>query len=199
MGCLMLAGVVSAKTPESEWENLEQVTWKRPYTFLLRDQTCVRGQIVALSADAVTVERSGDQSSPLKRADLLRVFEGTDPVDLVYSGRNSWKDIEGIHPREQEYLEVILKDGSEYKGPGGAVSETGVTVNGRKLAKVDVLRVYYLRMKPLLENGKRDIEKKYYIYPEVWPRMHHSARMIAVLLYDSGMPEENGPAACKAH
>jgi hypothetical protein len=147
----------------------------------------MEGQLVTAEPESVTIARSGagdNGNVTLKRVEVARVFDGTGAGDIVFNGRNSWSDIGKIKPLKGERLRVLTKDGSEYKGEA-AVSDSDITIEGHKVPKARVLRVFYDRTRPRKKDGEHAEGKRF-------------SRSIPALLYDGTVPENDLPAACKS-
>ncbi len=194
---LLSAGAVGLPAA-SEWDNLKLVTHRRSYGFVLRDGTCVTGKIVSVAADAVKI----DQPTPatLKRPDIIRVSDGDHSYSVVYSSRSSWSDVAGIPPNENEYLRVVTKDGKQHEGSADQVGEAGMTLvkKGKSvnIAKSDVARVYFVRLKPLSDSARYSDEEHFPLNPELWPYYWNIGVHMPVLLYDSAEPEDNSKIVC---
>lgn len=196
---LLGAGAIAGFADDA-WNNLKQVTHRRSYVFALRDGTCPTGKIVAVTVDSVKI----DQPDPatLKRVAVVRVSDGAHAYNAVYSSRSSWSDVAAIPSSEKTFLRVVTKAGKQYEGSADPVGESGMTlVKGGKtvnILKNDVAQVYYVRLKPLSDSARYSDEESFPLNPELWPYYWNIGVHMAVLLYDSSVPEDNSMIVCPA-
>ncbi len=193
-GCLWLALAASGAQPDGAWGNLSSVTWRRSYTVLLRDGKRTYGRIVSVSADSVTLRPPDSKAQTViqKRSDVLRISDGNQPSDLIYSGRSSWADIQAIPPLHAEHLLAVTKSGQRFAGKAGAISDAAITLDGRTIPKADVSQIYYVRVKPASDSAEYAAQEAFALDPEIWPYLLGIPKML-VLLYDSSALEENTP------
>ena len=194
---LALALPAQGATPDAGWGVLAHVTWARDYSFVLRDGTSAAGVVLSVSPDSVTLSVRGEPPSTktstvtLERSNVLRVDDGVKGADLIYSGRSSWSDVRAIPPYEGvERLEVVTRSGARLTGKTATVSDVEITLAGHRIPKADVSQVYYLRVKPLSDNWEHAFRESLTLYPLSLLFQIHK---IAVLLYDSSLPEDNTP------
>lgn len=199
---LLAAGAIAgaiAGCGDEEWANLKQVTHRRSYGFALRDGTCATGRIVSMTADSVKINEP--DPATLKRLEIVRVSDGDHAYNVVYSGRSSWSDVAAIPASEKAFLRVVTKAGKQYEGSGDQVGEAGMmlvkagkTVN---ILKNDVAQVYYVRLKPLSDSARYSDEEHFPLNPELWPYYWNIGVHMAVLVYDSSVPEDNSKVVCQ--
>ena len=89
-----------------------------------------------------------------------------------------------------ERLEVVTRSGARLTGKTATVSDVEITLAGHRIPKADVSQVYYLRVKPLSDNWEHAFRESLTLYPLSLLFQIHK---IAVLLYDSSLPEDNTP------
>jgi hypothetical protein len=210
LGCVVLATHslgAQGSAKDDSWKSLKQVTHRRVYTFEDRERNCVRGQIVKVTEQGITFKRwtrtgIGNTTAGMDRAKLLRVMDGSYPHSFLYSGRSSWSDVQvlqGLPPGGS--VELITRDGRRHQGQLADLSENHVTLRQRekaeRIAKDDISRVYFVRYTPASDRAMYDAQEGFYFDPELWPYAMHIAPKISVLVYDSSMPEDDAPVACK--
>jgi len=204
--CLLLAILSSPSTAFSHdggWGNLSIVTRRRDYDFIERNGRCVSGPIVALDSSSVTVT-SRVTSSPtiFHPDDLIRVTDGGPIVhNALYNGKSSWADIGQANPRgPRERILVVTSDGKDHIGKTAMVTEGSLTLtagNHREtVAKGDVLRASYLRMKPLSAGAEYMArESAILVDPELWWDLLFLGK-VAVPLYDASAAQDNSDVKC---
>src|SRR5205807_1547074 len=91
-------------TKHDSWDNLNRVTHRRTYTFVDRERNCVGGEIVAVTDRDVTLKRLDWQAGKrpksvtltIERPNVLRIEDGAKVIDVVYSGKSSWSELQGF-------------------------------------------------------------------------------------------------------
>jgi hypothetical protein len=205
MPMILEAVVLTAADVDDGWLNLKRSTHDRSYAFLFRDSHCVRGRLIRVSEDAAVLRIEPGGERVIKRSQVLGVADYNhyfpDHFALVFSGRSSWSDVQDVNPNWSEYLSVIAKHGPQQRWSNPTVSDNSISGEGRAIAKADVRLVYYYRFKPLTEAEEfMELERVDLFAPRLW---FHGAMLgkIAVLLYNSEVPEDNSPTfdknACK--
>jgi len=204
---LMLMNVlpVVGATKDDGWENLKHVPWQRSYTFLARDLHCVTGEIVSVSADSVTLKLPKGEVTKMDRTDVLRVSGR--PSYIIYSGRSSWSDVVGRRPYSTEGARIRTKDGKTHSGMFLGASDSDITVgqaNGSiNIAKADVSTFDIVSYTPLSDKDEYWAEECgvlpiCLLNVRLWPRSLGIGLRMHIRLYDSSLPEDNRPIACKA-
>jgi len=101
-------------------------------------------------------------------------------------------------------MEVTTADGKLHDGNLADVTESGITLTeGDKdvtVAKADVSRIAFVREKPLNDSREYNLDElgPLVIFdPDAYLRLFHIGDTMSVRLYDSSMPEDNSPIACK--
>jgi hypothetical protein len=217
-GQLMLALQAPGATEPAQqdsWDNLNHVTHRRTYTFVDRGSNCVGGEIVTVTDRSVTLKRldwlGGTRPKyvtlTIERPNVLRIEDGGDVIDVVYSGRSSWSELQGFqHLGSVEAVLLITKDGKRHKGKLVEVSDKQVKLahsnKTSEITKAEVSQVYYIRSAPISDGAQYTVQEMGWIGlvdPELWPYVLHIPPKISVLLYDSSMPEDDAPVECKTH
>src|SRR5437870_3107926 len=88
----ILAQDSASKDP---WENLSHVTHRPSYDFVDRHFNCLTGEILSVMQNNVTLKRwetkAGNHPSSttitLDRKDVVRVIDGVQAIDVIYSAR----------------------------------------------------------------------------------------------------------------
>jgi len=195
------------------WDNLNHVTHRRTYTLVDRERNCVGGEIVTVTDQSVTLKRLDWQAGTrpkyvtltIERPNVLRIEDGGDVIDVVYSGRSSWSELQGFqHLGSAEAVLLIAKDGKRHKGKLVEVSDKHVKLaHWNKISEIgkgEVSQVYYIRSAPISDGAQYTLQEMGWaglVDPELWPLMLHIPPKIPVLLYDSSMPEDDSPVECK--
>jgi len=199
--------VLSATNPDP-WGTLRHVTWKRAYTILDTTGNCVSGRILSLTNEDVTLSYWTYGKHPqlgtmtIERPNVRRITDGPKAIDVVYSGRSSWVDVQALqHIGSDEAVLVISKDGMRHKGKISEVSVTDIELkhpsNNVRIAKRDVSQVYYLREKPMGAETEHAAQELVIFDPFLWPYLFHIPPKVSVRVYDAAMPEDNAPSDCR--
>lgn len=192
------------------WETLKRVTLSRTYWVLDREGSCVNGEIVSITENAITIKHLewGAGKSPkrqtvtIERPSVLRIADGLKVIDVVYSGKSSWADVQALeHIGSDERVLLVTQDGIQRKGKIIQVTGVGLKFEDRNestgLPKSAVSQVYYVREKPVSAGVAYSAQEMGIIDPRLWPYLFHIPPKIRVLLYDSSSPEEDSPTPCK--
>jgi hypothetical protein len=210
---LALTSLSRAQTAKgSSWEILNHVTHRRTYTFVDRRGKCTEGEIMATSDRAVTLKVWRDMRGErpqfgkfgtvtLDRANILRVLDGTKPVDVVYSSTSSWADVRALEEiGEDEGVLVVTRDGKRHKGKflkvGAHFVELTYWGRGTKIRKEEISEVYYIREAPLSASAEYAAQEAVFIDPELWLYVLHIPPKIRVRLYDASQPEDDSAVGC---
>jgi hypothetical protein len=198
---------LSATSPDP-WETLRHVTWKRMYKILDTMGNCVNGQILSLTNERVTVRYCtyGKHPQPvtrtIERSSVRRIMDGEKTIDVVYSGRSSWLDVQALQRiGSDEAVLLITKGSARLKGKISRVSVNDIELrHGSKkvrIAKEDVSQVYYIREKPMGAETEHAAQEFVIFDPLLWPYMLHIPPKVSVRVYDAAMPEDNAPSGCR--
>ena len=196
--------------PDESWKNLGRIQHDRTYAFALRDGRCFSGSLISTDEESLAVEASQrgvpsklTPNTPSriawKRGDVLLVSDNypPGPRDAIYSGRSSWADVMASRPTAAEWLGIVTRDGRERKCRQPAVSDDAVRCDGSTVARSDIARVYYVRLKPATDwelfVSREGVE---WLAPRTWFNYLLLGRN-NVLLYDAAVPEDKTPAACQ--
>lgn len=197
----VLLPVASAAEADS-WMQLGAVDRSNVYTVVLRDRTCDQGLILKLDQSSVVIE---GRSSTISRDRVLRVGEGTDLHEILFSGRSSWADALACTVGPRERLRILLKSGQHLDviPTGQSASELGYKSGGKDVAvqKSDVSKVLYVRYKPLSANYRYVAQEAPLLAlfsPKTWQYGLKIDATMSVLLYDSSTPEDDSPVTCSA-
>lgn len=215
LGVILLAACValpshvhSQSKKDDQWENLKQITRHRTYLYIDRGLHCGSAKIDQVTEQAVTLKRSNNTKITIDRQDLLRLGEwGLSAVGIIYSGRSSWSDVRNQRhsskdPQKSARMRVVTLHGKSHEGQLIEVDNTHLALldadNRIQLAKSDISKVYYLRIKPYSDRAEYVAEEAPLIWaldPEVLWYALDSTR-IPVLLYDSSVPEDYSAIEC---
>jgi hypothetical protein len=205
---LMSPIVSSAKSPDQAdpWLMLKKITHKRDYQLQTRDHKCWAAKIIEVTSDSLIAVAYSWSATPGKRvtfprAEVLSLKAGR---HMYYSGRSSWLDVKLLGDRGRERLKIITTTGKVYKvKPPYNVSDDGIMLDnsgGAKLSKSEIAQVYHIVEKPLTDTGEYFMDELGPLVvfdPDMWEYGLHLEPYVAVLLYDTGKPEDNSPATCE--
>lgn len=195
----------------NQWNNLRLIRHDNVYKFALRGGKCLSGQIATVADDAVGIRitelplaKSKRAKVPvvrIKREDLIRVKDGMNFIDIVYSERSSWSDLLNLRDIDPgEYLLVVKKGLKQVKGKLASGTQADLTLrrwgNSHVIAKSDVSLVYYVRTRPASDSVIYSEQEMFLIDPRLWPYMLGVAPKMSVLLYDASRPEDDTPIQC---
>ncbi|HYL67984.1 MAG TPA: hypothetical protein VEX69_02365 [Candidatus Limnocylindria bacterium] len=195
--------------PDDQWENLKQITRRRTFLYVDRQLQCGNGKIDQVTERTVTLKREDHTKITIARQDLLRLGEwGLSANGIVYSARSSWTDVRNqLHspnnPHRRARLRIVALDGKIHEGQLIEVDETHLALldEGKKvqLAKSDIAKVYYLRLKPWSDRAEYIVQEAPVIWiidPEV-VRYELDTSRIPVLLYDSSALQDESAIECR--
>ena len=160
--CLLYLLPQLGAAKDNAWGTLKEVTWHRTYTLVDREGSCTTGEIVAITEQAITLKRL-DRSAgktpttstdTIERQKVLRIMDGHKVVDVVYSGKSSWADVEAMqHIGSDETVLLVTRSGKRYKGKPVEVAEASLKLvrlnKTTQILKDDISQVYYVREKPV--------------------------------------------------
>lgn len=215
-----LAGAQTNSTNEDIWNSVRQLTHRNSFTFLLRDQSCLTGEIKKVTNRAVIVRPMSAPAVTIREENVSRIILGSwfdtpsfpyrSMITIVYSGRSSWSDVMQLGspvaklPMRKTPLTVITKTGHTYSGDlrRATDDELSLIVNGKETAvsKADIARVTLLQLKPLTSAGEYswdELGPMVVFDPELYPRLFHLGDTMPVRIYDSALPEDNSAITCK--
>jgi hypothetical protein len=182
------------------WSNLKRITRNRPYAVILRDGHCQYGTLSSVGDQAMVLATYSGIGVLIKRAQITRVTD--DPTaperGAVYSARSSWLDVKIVTLKGSEYLHIVTKRGDEWKWKQPTVTDDSITFEGITLGKAEVRYVFHVRAKPLTSDEEffhqEDLK---WLAAIPWVRERVPLK-ISVLLYNSDLPEDNLPIACRS-
>jgi hypothetical protein len=195
---------------DDQWNNVVQAQKGRefPYAVLTRDLGCAEGAMVAATEHTITLKRKDGVKVTLSRGDVLWLRQlGLKPGALLYSVRNSWSDVTEV-PHDQfqnTNMLVVLRDGSKQRGLLSETQDSSLTLaKGQKppktlvqIAKADIAEVYRITFKRMSPNAEYIYEELPFFWvldPATWPASVDRGTL--VLLYRTGIRENNEPVAC---
>jgi hypothetical protein len=189
-----------AAKAEDGWGNLRRVTHETPYTFMLRTGGCIEGHVDSVSQDRAIVRIADGMNRIPRNSEFLRVSEDSEGSihNAIFSGRSSWADIYFADPSETEYLDILGKDGRQWKWNKPVIKTDSIHSDDQIIAKSEIRLISYVRFTPLTPNEHYfHCESADFLAPRLW---FHYALLpkINVLLYNSDLPEDNSPRACPA-
>ena len=194
-----------AATNDDGWENVSSVTRERSYEFVSRDRHCLTGRIVSATADSVSVKLPNATVIVLNRVDLLQITAGS---HFVFSGRSSWSDFSGYKLFSGEGAIITTKAGKKYSSHHVKASNSSVTLGEPghvvTIQKCDVARVILIFYKPLSDGNEYWLQECGYVAlcilnADLWPRLIGIGQTMHVRVYESSLPEDNTPQACKTN
>ena len=183
------------------WSNLKHVVRNRPYAVILRDGQCQYGTLSSVGEQGMVLATYSGLGVLIKRSQIARVTDDpTAPAHgAVYSARSSWLDVKMVAPKGTEYLHIVGKGGDERKWKQPAVSDDSIASGATSIPKAEVRYVFYVRAKPLTVDEEflhqEDLNLKW-LAGIPWLGDLVSSK-ISVLLYNSDLPEDNSPIACR--
>ncbi|HEY6342159.1 MAG TPA: hypothetical protein VIY49_11755 [Bryobacteraceae bacterium] len=199
MSAWLFAAVLLSASSDG-WSNLKRVTRDRPYAVILRDGHCQYGTLSSVGDHAMVLATYSGIGILIKRAQTTRVTD--DPTaperGAVFSGRSSWLDVKMAVPKGMEYLHVVTKRGDEWKWKQPAVTDDSISFEKITVGKAVVRYVFHVRAKPLTSDEEffhQEDLKWLAAIPWLGKRV---PRKISVLLYNSDLPEDNSPIACRS-
>ena len=96
---------------------------------------------------------------------------------------------------------VVTRDGKQHEGTA-RVDDSGITLDvkgkSQTIRKEDVVRIYYVRLKPRSDGARYSDEERFPLDPELWPYYLNLGVRMRVLLYDSAAPQDDAPIHCPA-
>ena len=211
LGAIVLLVWISqlADARDDRWEALNHVTWHRTYTLVDREGKCNTGDIVAITEQSITLKcldwstgKSPTTSTvTIERQKVLRITDGPKVVDVIYTGKSSWADVEAMqHIGSSEAVLLITNDGRRHWGKLVRVADDGVKLKHwtktTQIHKGDISQVYYVREKTLSDGAEYSAREMVFLDPRLWPYLLHIPPKVSVLLYDSSLPEDNSHVKC---
>jgi hypothetical protein len=209
--CLLMPPLALGQTlNDDQWKNVVHAQKGRefPYTVLTRDLGCAEGTIVAAAEQALTLKRKDGVKVTVSRGDVLRLRQlSLKPDAILYSARNSWSDVTEV-PHSQfrsDIVLVVLRDGSKHHGELFETQDSSLTLaQGKKprqtlvrIAKADISEVYCVTFKRMTAEAEFIYEELviFWVFdPAIWPALVDRGTL--VLLYRTGIRENNEPVAC---
>ncbi len=180
------------------WRNVNDVTWQRNYTALLRDGSCVTGQIVSSGDQTLNLKPWIAPTVILKRDDILRLTDdqSSSPRNTVYTGRTSWSDLKAAEARGTEYLNVTMRDGKERKLRTPKIYDDAIMIGTETFLKAEIQWVSYVRFRPLTTD-EENLHRRSgdFLAPRLWFGALFLGK-ISVPMYNSDRMEDNTPASC---
>ena len=198
-----------AAAKDDPWDVLNHVTWHRSYTLVDHQGKCTTGEIVAVTDKDITLKHldwttgktPATSTATIARRNVLRITDGPKVVDVIYSGKSSWADVEAMqHIGSSEAVLLITKAGRRHRGKPVQVADDSVKLKHwsktTHIFKVDISQIYYIREKPLSAGAEYSAREMGLIDPRLWPYLLHIPPKVTVLLYDSSLPEDDGLVKC---
>lgn len=179
------------------WANVAHIPHDREISIALRGGTCLVGTVTEATGDAMKI-RSGKDAVHVHYSQVLRISEGpaAQEQDTIYSGRSSWWDAFFVRPSWRERLIIETKTGREIVDGKPAATAEQVNIQGRSLPKSEVLKVIYLRYRPITATELKVHQAHLdFLAPRLWSR----AKMVGLMdvpLYDAEQPEDNTELSC---
>ena len=198
----MIAWLIAATllaAPYDGWSNLRHVTRDRLYAVVLRDGHCQYGILSSVGERGLVLATDSQLGILLRRSQVLRVSNNLAAPgrDVIFSARSSWLDVQTTALKGNEYLRIVTKRGGEWKWKQPVISGDSIASEGVAVGKREIRYVFYVRSKPL------GVDEEYYHQEDFkWlasiPLLANLVPpKINVLLYNSGLPEDNSPLACR--
>ena len=207
IGLIVLLTSSSLVAQEDPWVELARIARGNYYNFALRDKTCLYGPLKAVSPESIEVDISptapsiGPQIVKVNRAEVVQV-QG--PTGILYSGRSSWADVQGVSAAIglRESLCVALKSGRSVCGKPVAVTDAMLSLKGggaKAIQKADVATVSYVRIKPISAGSAWFAQEAGLLAlfdPHEWPYILGIGVHMRVLIYSSAMAEDDSSVEC---
>jgi hypothetical protein len=138
----------------------------------------------------------------IERSNVRRITDGAKTIDVVYSGRSSWVDVQALQRiGSDEAVLLITKGSARLKGKISKVSVDDIELRhgskNARIAKKDVSQVYYIREKPMGAETEHAAQELVIFDPFLWPYVLHIPPKVSVRVYDAAMPEDNAPSECR--
>jgi hypothetical protein len=195
---LIAATSICAADTNDGWGNLKEVTRDRQYIVSFRDGRCEQTRLGPVSAQSVFLRTGSGKDLVVTRADVLRVSDRATATahDAIFSGRSSWLDVKESGPCLKERITVVTKRGEERTWIQPKLSDDSIGAEGTTIAKADIQSVSYLRFRPYTDREEYLVREDVRLLS---PRFWFDGLMlgkISVLLYRSGMPEDNSELRC---
>ena len=185
---------------DSAWKILKHITHRSTLAFMIDGVGCIDGRIKSVADHSITIDQQAGGPLTIEREKLLRVSGFG--VGTIYSGRSSWDDVKGIRPDLGQRSRVITRDGRRHEGESIA-SDQEIVVHrlGKEetITKSEVVQVFYFTDRPASDVLDEMVLETPFIAvldPELWIYMIQKSDPLAVLLYDSSLPEDNQPIPC---
>jgi hypothetical protein len=196
---LIMATLMRAADANDGWGNLKEVTQGRQYTVRLRDGRCEQGRLGPAGAQSFSLRTGSGKDLVVTRADVLRVSDRAAATahDAIFSGRSSWLDVREAYPSLTERIRVVTRRGEERTWIQPKVSDDSMSVEGTAISKTGIQSVSYLRFRPYTDREEDLVREDVRLLS---PRFWFNGLMlgkISVLLYSSGMPEDNSLLRCR--
>lgn len=198
---LMLALAYSGHAADipAAWANVAFIPRDREVSVVLSSGPLVVGKVVESSAETIRV-KSGKEEFHLYYSQIVRISEG--PIaaerDTVYSGRSSWMDAFLVFPALRERLIIVTKAGREILEFKPGADASGVRIRDQHVPKSDVLKVIYLRYRPITATELR-LHKVHLDF--LAPRLRSDYAGIGLMevpLYEATQPEDNTLVSCRS-
>jgi len=207
-----LSPPASRSNEQSEgWDSLRRVPHHATLIFADRDGNCVAGQIKSYDNNAIVVARQNERDAKIDRPNVLRIATNAWGPGVVYSGRSSWLDVEGLVPtRPSEKwrvpVRVEMNTGKTVRGQLLEASQEEITISSSArrtlvITKGEIARLSYIRPKPLSDSAEYANDELAWMKifdPQLWPSLFHTQGSLVVRIYDANSPQDNAPIVCKA-
>lgn len=203
---------IALAADKDPWTQLGAIARDNLYTIAVRSGRCEQGYITNLDGSSLTISTdlpptrktaSHGHDVAILRSDIIRIGDGTEIHNIIYSGRSSWVDVQASPVGPREHLMVALKSGRQVNIAPVATSASDLTFKsaGKSVIvrKLDISRVFYVRLKPLPDTYRFLAQEAPYLLlfsPKTWQNALKINAMMSVLLYDSTVSEDNSLVPC---
>ena len=163
---LSLASSLHGADLSDGWENLRHITKDHLYSLVLREGKCKWLSIGSSDNAQLVLEQASGKLS-VQRRDVLQVSDSDSR--LVFSARSSWLDVKHSFIGPGEFFQITTRAGQEFRWGHAVVQDDDISQAGKSVAKGDIVRVIYVRHKPLTRAQQAlDQESFTFVDPRLW-------------------------------
>jgi hypothetical protein len=210
--CLIALSTLTARclgaNTDAAWTNLRRVAKAGYYEVFSRNhEGMISGRIKQVSDRSIVIKQGingEDAAVKILRQDVIQITDHT--AGLLYSGRNTWKEVVSLAGLQMQgfnvgkgQFSVVTKSGARYLSRSLNVTASGIKVATHKgseetIPKDQVATVDYIRAAPWTESAEwsyQEFGPLSVVNPAYWPDMVHANGKVVVPVYDSSLPEDD--------